>query len=142
MGRMLIVATALTLLAGCTPATHISTTVVADKYAARPVPEDDVQVFFADDSIPEHDIVATFDAESDAPKRKMIEEFRKHAGRLGANAIIVMELRDTSVGEVVAEAILEGLVSGILGGPSGSADTPLRRGQVVAIYCESLDRRS
>ena len=112
----------------------VNKNVLTEKYANNPVPTGDVQVFFADDSIPEHERVAILYAETDrsVPEQKMIESFRKEAGKLGANAIIVNEIRDPSIAEGLADAIIAGMFG-------TQPPRQERTGQAFAIYCASLD---
>ena len=57
----------------------------------------------------------------------MIDKIREEAGKLGANAIILQKMEEPSTGRKVASALL-----------GTSAD---RKGQAIAIYAPSLDKR-
>ena len=110
--------------AGCVT---VSKSVLATGFA--PVPKERVQVFFADDSIPENTRVAILSAKGDSEmtdEANMIDRMREEAGKLGANSIILSGLKEPGTGERV--------VNGIFGGiPSGQ-----RRGMAIAIYAPSL----
>jgi hypothetical protein len=86
---LLLFCAALALLVACV---SVNKNVLTEKYTAIPVPTGDVMVFFADDSIPEHERVAIFYAETDqsVSHQKIIE---------ASNAIIVSEIRDPSLAE-------------------------------------------
>jgi uncharacterized protein YbjQ (UPF0145 family) len=58
---------------------------------------------------------------------QLIDKLREEAGKLGANAIILNEVEEASTGAKVAQAIL---------GTSAK-----RKGEAIAIYVPSLDRR-
>ena len=56
----------------------------------------------------------------------MIEPERKEGGKLGSNALVLGEIRDSGAGERIATAIL--------------GTTPERRGQAIAIFVASPGR--
>lgn len=58
---------------------------------------------------------------------QLIDKLREEAGKLGANAIILSEVEEASTGAKVAQAML---------GTSAN-----RRGEAIAVYVPSLDRR-
>jgi len=107
-------------LSGCV---SVNASVLSEARAAQPVPATAVDVYFADDSIPDHERIAILDArgsESWTNEAQMIDKLREKAGELGANAIILNNLRDPETGERVVAALF-----------GGDAQ---RRGQAVAIY--------
>ena len=127
MNRTMAGAGAVLLLTGCVT---VNTSLLTDAYKANPVPGIDVHVFFADDSVPDHERVAILYAEGSddfTDQAEMIDELRKEAGKLGANAIILKNLKEPGTGERVASVVF---------GISSE-----RRGEAIAIYAPSLDRR-
>ena len=89
-----------------------------------------VSVFFSTDSIPTHTRVAIMNAKGSddwTKEGQMIDKLREEAGKLGANAIILQKMEEPSTGRKVASAVF-----GI------GAD---RKGQAIAIYVPSLDKR-
>lgn len=126
MNRAAVLLCSLAVL-GCV---SVNKSVLTDAYKLSPVPKEDVHVFFANDSIPEHTRVAILYAEGSetfTTKGEMVDKLRKEAGKLGANAIILSEVKDPGTGEKI--------VAGIFG---TSAE---RKGQAIAVYCPSLDKR-
>lgn len=79
------------VLAGCV---HVSKDVLVDR-SGQPVPQENVQVFFRDDQVPEAcERVAYLHAsasEDFSNEGKVFDKFRKEAGKLGANAVSVRE---------------------------------------------------
>ncbi len=115
-------------LTGCVT---VSKSVLTDAYRDRPVLMERVHVYFADDSIPEHTRVAILSAEGDdsmTDRGEMIDRLREEAGKLGANAIVLRDIREPGTGERVVNAIFTGTASG------------QRRGDAIAIYVPGLDR--
>ena len=93
--------------------------------------KDSVQVFSSTDSIPSHTQVAILDAKDVddwmTNMEDVIDELRKEAGKLGANAIILQETHDPGVLESAALAYFW----------LGAHHT----GRAIAIYVPSLDKR-
>lgn len=93
--------------AGCV---SVSKSVLTQRYASRPVPRDNVYVFLAStgDSIPEAckrvAILHASGAEM-ATEGKMYDKLREEAGKLGANAVFVQNMKDPGTGERVAGAL-------------------------------------
>ena len=74
-----------------------------------PVPMENVIVYFADDEIPEHTRVAILAAAGDyslTSTGKMFDKLREQAGKLGANGVIVGEVKEPSGGARVANALI------------------------------------
>ncbi len=92
-----------------------------------PVPAENVTIYFADDDIPEHDRVAVLAARghySMTTEGKMYDKLRQQAGKLGANAVIVEDLRDpTGTGKVLSA------VTGFGGNRKGQAMAILTKDQ-------------
>ena len=108
------------LLSGCVSVNH---SLLSDSQMGAPVPSNEVQVYFADDSIPDHERIAILNAsgsDSWTNESQMIDRLREEAGKLGANAIVLDQLKDPGGGERVVAALF-----------GGSAQ---RRGQALAIY--------
>ena len=93
--------------------------------------KDSVQVFSSTDSIPSYTQVAILDAKDVddwmTNMEDVIDELRKEAGKLGANAIILQEMHDPSTLESAALAYFW----------FGAHHT----GRAIAIYVPSLDKR-
>lgn len=118
----------LVFLAGCVT---VSKSVLSRAHIGEPVPQDDVQVYFADDTVPAHERVAILSAEGDdslTDQADMIDKLRKEAGKLGANAIILGEVKDASTGARIAAAVF--------------GTTALRKGQAIAIFVPSLVQKT
>lgn len=121
MTRIALAAVLLSVqLAACV---SVNRSVLSQERIPYPVPMMMVRVFFADDEIPSHERIAILNAsgpENFTDEGEMIDKLREEAGKLGANAIILDELRDPGTGERVIAAIF-----------GGEAE---RRGSAVAIY--------
>jgi len=90
----------------------------------------EVQVFFSTDSIPAHTRIAIMNAKGDEDwtnEGKLIDRLREEAGKLGANAIVLLKMEDPSTGRKVVSVIF---------GVSAN-----RKGQAIAIYVPSLDKK-
>ena len=114
------------LMMGCV---SVNKSVLAPNPTGRTFSEQDVYVYFRDDSIPEHTRVAILNAKGDSDatdESDMIDKLREEAGKLGANAIILGDLEEPGTGARVAAALL--------GTPSN------RETQAIAIYVPSSDR--
>ena len=112
------------LLSGCVT---VNRSVLSQERIPYPVEMMQVTVYFADDTIPTHQRIAILNArgpEDFTDESDMIDKLREEAGKLGANAIILNELRDPGTGERVVAAIF-----------GGEAE---RRGSAIAIYIPTL----
>lgn len=110
--------------AGCV---SVNKSVLDHSFGDRTVPAQQVQVYFADDDIPEHTRVAILNASGDSgftDEGQMIDRLREEAGKLGANAIVLDELREPGTGERVANALFSGVATG------------QRRAAAIAIYLD------
>jgi hypothetical protein len=110
------------LLGGCV---SVNKSVLDHSFSQRVVPAQEVQVFFSNDEIPDHTRVAILNASGDSGftnQGQMIDKLREQAGRLGANAIILDEVREPSTGEKAVNALLGGFATG------------QRRAAAIAIY--------
>jgi hypothetical protein len=115
------------LLSGCV---SVNKSVLDRSFAQRPVPQEDVRVFFANDPLPEHIRVAILRASGDSGftnEGQMIDALRKEAGKLGANAVVLDEVREPGTGEKVVNALFGGFATG------------QRRGGAIAIYITERD---
>jgi len=124
-GRLIAIACA----AVATACVTVNRSVLSESRMAFPVPQVRVQVYFPEDSVPEHERIAILNAEGDddlTDEAQMIDRLREEAGKLGANAIILGEVRDPGTGARVAAAVF-----GI------SSD---RKGSAIAIFVPSLER--
>lgn len=88
MKRLLLLSLALT---GCI---HVSKSVLVDR-SDQPVPEENVQVLFGDEEVPEAcERVALLQAaasEDFTDRQELAQKLKKEAGKLGANVVIVQE---------------------------------------------------
>jgi len=112
------------LLAGCV---SVNKTVLNRSFMTQPVAKEDVHVFFSSDTLPAHERVAILSAKGDeslTDESQMIDKMREEAGKLGANAIVLNEIKDPSTGAKVASAVL--------------GTTANRKGQAIAIFAPSL----
>lgn len=117
---------ALALVAGLAGCVTVNKTVLMDR-SSSPVPASDVYVFLPEDEIPaDCERVALFDAEGEqdmTSQADMLDKMREEAGKLGANAIQIQEVRDAGTGERIVGAVF---------------DTPVeRRGNAIALWCPS-----
>jgi len=111
-----------------TACVSVNKSILAPNPTGRTFREQDVYVYFEDDSIPEHTRVAILNAKGDSDttdESDMIDKLREEAGKLGANAIILGELEEPGTGARVAAALL---------GTSSNRET-----QAIAIYVPSID---
>lgn len=114
---------ALVAVAACV---SVNKSVLSSAYADRPLTKEQVQVYFADDSIPAHERIAILNAQGDESmtnEGQMIDKLREEAGKLGANAIILQQLKDPGTGQRV--------LSAVFGVPAE------RKGQAIAIFVAS-----
>jgi hypothetical protein len=89
-----------------------------------------VYVYFSTDSIPSHTRIAIMNAKGSdewTKEGQMIDKIREEAGKLGANAVVLQKMEDPSTGRKVVSALF-----------GTGAD---RKGQAIAIYVPSLDKR-
>ena len=120
-------------LAGLTLALSACVTVnksVLDRsFMDQPVPMESVHVYLPGDEIPEHTRIAILNAEGDVDitnEAEMIDKLREEAGKLGANAIVLGDIREPGTGERVLAAVLDTSAS--------------RRSQAIAIFVPSLEK--
>jgi hypothetical protein len=104
MSRYLIV---FILFTGCVT---VSKSVLMDR-SSMPVPEESVQVFLANDQIPEScERVAILHASGEedwTDEGQMIDKLRSEAGKLGANALHLMTMEDPGTGERLVAALFD-----------------------------------
>jgi hypothetical protein len=117
---------ALILVAALSGCVTVNKTVLMDR-SSTPVPASEVYVFLPEDAIPEDcERVALFDAEGEqdmTSEADMLDKMREEAGKLGANAIQIRDVREAGTGERIVGAVF---------------DTPVeRRGNAVALWCPS-----
>lgn len=118
---------AILIVAACV---SVNKSVLSTSRVSYPVPKEQVQVYFAGDTVPEHDRIAILNGSGDdnmTNQAQLIDKLREEAGKLGANAIILQDVEEASTGAKVAQAIL---------GTSAK-----RKGEALAIYVPSLDKR-
>ena len=108
---------------------HVGKSVLNTSFQANPVAQEDVFVYVAGDSVPEHTRVALFDAKGDSDwtdEGDLLNKLRQEAGKLGANAIIWGDTDEPGTGARVLSALV---------GTSAN-----RRTSAIAIYVPSLGR--
>ena len=126
MRKVITLAGLTLLLATCVT---VNKTVLDRSFMATPVAKESVHIYLPGDEVPEHTRIAILHAEGDVDmtdESEMIDKLREEAGKLGANAIVLGELRDPGTGAMVASAIL--------------GTTAERRGQAIAIFVPSLGK--
>jgi len=99
-------------LAGCV---SVNKSILDSSFQTQPIPASEVRVFFADDELPEHVRVAILNASGDSGftnESQMIDKLREEAGKLGANAIVLEDLREPSAGERAVNAFFGGMATG------------------------------
>lgn len=101
-------------------------TLLGPRQSRAPVPEDEVRVFLAEDSIPSTcERFALINTSGDADmtdESQMIRAARRRAGRIGANAIQLRSTREPGTGTRIASAIIPGV-------------TANRKGEMLAFHC-------
>ena len=108
----------------------VNKSVLSRSRISQPVPRDEVQVFFSGDTVPPHERIAILTGSGDdtmTNQAQLIDKLREEAGKLGANAIILSDVKEASTGAKVAQAIL---------GTSAN-----RKGEAIAVYVPTLDKR-
>jgi hypothetical protein len=114
------------LLSACVT---VNKTVLDRSFMAAPVAKEAVHIYLPGDEVPEHTRIAILHAAGDVEltdESEMIDKLREEAGKLGANAIVMGELKDPGTGAVVASAIL--------------GTNAERKGQAIAIFVPSLGK--
>lgn len=95
-----------TALAGCVSA---SATMLNPGATQPPVPEAEVRVFLASDSIPaacqRYALIHAQGSANMTDETKMIEAARRRAGKIGANAVQLQTMRDPGTGRQIANAL-------------------------------------
>lgn len=122
MRRFLCVVIASVAVSACV---SVNKSMLDSSFERQPLPPEEVQVFFADDELPEHTRVAILHASGDSgmtDEAKMIDRLREEAGKVGANAIVLDDLREPSSGERAVNALFTGYAGGT------------RRGEALAIH--------
>jgi hypothetical protein len=117
----------LVLLAACV---SVNKSILSRSRIAQPVPRDSVRVFLPGDTVPQNERIALLHArsnESFTNEGKMIDKMREEAGKLGANAIILGEIKDPGTVARVASVVF--------GTPAD------RQGQAIAVYIEPANLR-
>ena len=108
-------------LAGCV---NVSKSVLMDR-SAQPVPTDGVEVLLTADEVPDTctrvALMYASASEFGSDQGKMVDRLREEAGKLGANALLLLRVENPGDGEYVASAITGGI-------PSHDADA-------LALWC-------
>lgn len=97
-----------------------------------PVPMNEVQVYFDGDEIPDHSRVAILHAAGSdgwTNPSQMIDKLRKEAGKLGANAIVLLGIKEPTAGERLVNAIL------------GQSTDGERTGEAIAILIPPVEQQ-
>jgi hypothetical protein len=106
----------------------VNKSILSRSRVAQPVPRDSVRVFLPGDTVPQNERIAILHArsnESFTNEGKMIDKMREEAGKLGANAIILGEIRDPGTVARVASVVF--------GTPAD------RQGQAIAVYVDPVN---
>jgi hypothetical protein len=126
MKRMLFLA-ALLSTAGCVSA---RATMLGGTPQYPPVLETDVRVFLSEDQVPgscvQYAIIHTSGAADLTDETDMIAAARRRAGKIGANGVLLGQVRDPSTGTRIASAVF--------GMPAN------RKGQLLAYRCDESGR--
>lgn len=115
-------------LLAATACVSVNKSILAPNPTGRTFSEQQVYVYFEDDEIPEHTRLAILNAEGDVDttdESDMIDKLREEAGKLGANAIILDDIREPGTGARIAGAVFDVEM--------------YRETQAIAIYVPSLD---
>ena len=81
----------------------------------EPVPMPEVQVYYDGDEVPEHSRVAILHAAGSdgwTNPSQMIDKLREEAGKLGANAIVLLGIEEPTAGERFVNALVGGSTDG------------------------------
>jgi len=101
-------------------------TLLGPRQNRAPVPEQEVRVFLAEDSIPQScERFALINTSGDADmtdESQMIRAAKRRAGQIGANAIQLRSTREPNTGTRIASAIIPGV-------------TANRKGEMLAFHC-------
>jgi Asp/Glu/hydantoin racemase len=120
--RVVLAVTAAVACAACVSA---RATMLGTMPQQAPVPEEQVRVFLAGDTVPpecqKYALLSLAGSAQSTNKAQMIAAARRRAGKIGANAVQLGEVKDPSTARVVASVLLP-----------VSAD---RKGEMVAFRC-------
>jgi len=107
MRTFLLLAATVLLLAGCVSA---RATMLVPGAGMAPVPPDQVTIYLSAAEVPEHceriALITTSGSATGTSTAATYEAARRRAGKIGANAILVDEIREPSTGRQVANAVL------------------------------------
>ncbi len=107
MSRLTVVVALALASAGCV---RTSTIALAPGQAHPAVPQSEVFVFLAEKDVPgPYEKLALITAEAATgwtDERQMVDALKKKAGKMGANGIILGDIREPSAGEKIAAAVL------------------------------------
>jgi len=128
MNALLPITAGALLLAGCVTT---STVPLGEPTPRPPVPWEEVQVFLKEADVPgPFEKVALIKAKGPhdwTSERDMVDEVRKAAGKVGANGVILEEIKEPSAAAQIAGAVLDVSVD--------------RTGSVVAILFRRVDKQ-
>lgn len=123
----------MTALSACT---SIHRQIFSDEYASNPVSPEKVRVLTDTDAVSQCQKLAKLTAEGEQPKEKMLAKLRKTAGKLGANALLVVEFRKSTIEDVV-EGLPQAAAAGALG--INAKTPPAQTMEGFAYYCDNFD---
>lgn len=123
----------LTVLSACTT---IERQIFSHEHASRSVPLEQVRVLTQNDAVTQCQKLAMLTAKGEQPKEKMLMKLRKAAGKLGANTLLVVEYRRSTIEDVV-EGLPEAAAAGALG--IDAKPPPAQTMKAVAYHCDQLD---
>ena len=97
---------------------------------------ENVRTFTNEDDVSNCQKIALLGAKGEQSEEKMIDMLCKTAGELGANALLILESKVTTLKDVIV-ALPETLVAGTLG--MDAKPPPARYVNAAAYHCLSLD---
>lgn len=103
----------LIFVTGMSACTTIHKQVLTNEYAAKPVLPDAVHVVADEKVISNCRKVAILRAEGEQPEKKMLAKLRKRVGKLGANTLLIVQSRRTTLKDV-AKGVPEAAAAGAL----------------------------
>ena len=116
--------------------TSIERQVFSHEHASHPLRAEKVRVLTENEIESQCQKLAVLTAKGEQPRDKMLTKLRKAAGKLGANTLLVVEYRRTTVKDVV-EGLPEAAAAGALGIDAKTPPAQTMRG--IAYHCDDLN---
>jgi hypothetical protein len=121
------------MAAGLTACTSIDRQVFSDAYVDKPVASERVRILRDPTAVASCRKVALLKAKGEQPEEKMLSKLRKSAGKLGANSLLVVESRRSTIQDVI-EGLPEAAAAGALG--IDATPPPAQTVEAIAYYCD------